>query len=142
MGDMNISPTDLDIGIGEENRKRWLRTGKCSFLPEEREWMERLLGWGLVDTYRHAWPEKNDQFRGLITAQKALTITVACVSICCWRANRWRSAAKKPASTMKSAAWKSRPTMRLYGLNSASDRLCIFTLRAWPGESVYSVQNQ
>ncbi len=27
MGDMNISPTDLDIGIGEENRKRWLRTG-------------------------------------------------------------------------------------------------------------------
>lgn len=62
MGDMNISPTDLDIGIGEENRKRWLRTGKCSFLPEEREWMERLLGWGLVDTYRHAWPEKNDQF--------------------------------------------------------------------------------
>ena len=62
MGDMNISPTDLDIGIGEENRKRWLRTGKCSFLPEEREWMERLLGWGLVDTYRHANPEKNDQF--------------------------------------------------------------------------------
>ena len=44
MGDMNISPTDLDIGIGEENRKRWLRTGKCSFLPEEREWMQRLLG--------------------------------------------------------------------------------------------------
>ena len=62
MGDMNISPTDLDIGIGEENRKRWLRTGKCSFLPEEREWMERLLGWGLVDTYRHAHPDKNDQF--------------------------------------------------------------------------------
>lgn len=50
MGDMNISPTDLDIGIGEENRKRWLRTGKCSFLPEEREWMSRLLKWGLVDT--------------------------------------------------------------------------------------------
>ena len=43
MGDMNISATDLDIGIGEESRKRWLRTGKCSFLPEEREWMDRLL---------------------------------------------------------------------------------------------------
>ncbi len=62
MGDMNISPTDLDIGIGEENRKRWLRTGKCSFLPEEREWMERLLGWGLVDTFRKANPETQDRF--------------------------------------------------------------------------------
>ncbi|MFC0225818.1 exodeoxyribonuclease III [Serratia aquatilis] len=62
MGDMNISPSDFDIGIGEENRKRWLRTGKCSFLPEEREWMKRLMDWGLVDTYRHANPERNDEF--------------------------------------------------------------------------------
>ena len=43
MGDMNISPSDLDIGIGEENRKRWLRTGKCSFLPEERQWYQRWI---------------------------------------------------------------------------------------------------
>lgn len=62
MGDMNISATDLDIGIGEESRKRWLRTGKCSFLPEEREWMDRLLGWGLVDTWRLQHPEDNGQF--------------------------------------------------------------------------------
>ena len=34
MGDMNISPSDLDIGIGDENRKRWLRTGKCSSYPK------------------------------------------------------------------------------------------------------------
>jgi len=62
MGDVNISPTDLDIGIGEDSRKRWLRTGKCSFLPEEREWMDRLKGWGLVDTFRAANPEVNDRF--------------------------------------------------------------------------------
>lgn len=62
MGDLNISPTDLDIGIGEENRKRWLRTGKCSFLPEEREWLARLQNWGLVDTFRAANPSCNDQF--------------------------------------------------------------------------------
>src|SRR5690606_40609408 len=43
MGDMNISHQDCDIGIGEENRKRWLRTGKCSFLPEERVWLQELL---------------------------------------------------------------------------------------------------
>ncbi|MEX7639515.1 exodeoxyribonuclease III [Serratia marcescens] len=62
MGDMNISPSDYDIGIGEDSRKRWLRTGKCSFLPEEREWMDRLLNWGLVDTYRHANPGRNAEF--------------------------------------------------------------------------------
>ena len=62
MGDMNISSTDFDIGIGEESRKRWLRSGKCSFLPEEREWMDRLLQWGLVDTFRAQHPAVNDRF--------------------------------------------------------------------------------
>jgi len=62
MGDMNISSTDLDIGIGEDSRKRWLRTGKCSFLPEEREWMERLMSWGLVDTWRAQNGEVSDRF--------------------------------------------------------------------------------
>jgi exodeoxyribonuclease-3 len=62
MGDFNISSTDLDIGIGEANRKRWLREGKTSFLPEEREWWERLVGWGLTDTYRHQNPSTDDVF--------------------------------------------------------------------------------
>jgi exodeoxyribonuclease-3 len=57
MGDMNIAPVDLDIGIGADNAKRWLRTGKCSFLPEEREWMARLLDWGLSDTFRQLHPD-------------------------------------------------------------------------------------
>lgn len=62
MGDLNISPTDLDIGIGEDNRKRWLRTGKCSFQPEEREWFKRLCGWGLTDTFRYLHPQENQVF--------------------------------------------------------------------------------
>jgi exodeoxyribonuclease-3 len=57
MGDMNISHQDCDIGIGEENRKRWLRTGKCSFLPEERVWLNDLLAWGFKDTFRERTPE-------------------------------------------------------------------------------------
>lgn len=61
MGDMNISATDTDIGIGEDNRKRWLRTGKTSFQPEEREWMQRLLGYGFTDSYRDLHPE-GDQY--------------------------------------------------------------------------------
>ncbi|MDN3651245.1 exodeoxyribonuclease III [Thalassotalea ponticola] len=62
MGDINISPTDLDIGIGEQNRKRWLKTGKCSFQPEEREWLAKLLDWGFVDTFRQCHPSVDDQF--------------------------------------------------------------------------------
>ncbi len=62
MGDLNISPTDLDIGIGEPNRKRWLKEGKCSFLPEEREWLARLENYGLVDTFRVQHPHAADRF--------------------------------------------------------------------------------
>ncbi len=62
IGDMNIAPLDLDIGIGADNAKRWLRTGKCSFLPEEREWLQTLTGWGLHDTYRTAHPTVDDRF--------------------------------------------------------------------------------
>ncbi|MCL7463152.1 exodeoxyribonuclease III [Pseudomonas sp. NW5] len=62
MGDFNISPEDCDIGIGADNAKRWLRTGKCSFLPEEREWLARLKHWGLVDSFRHLHPAADDRF--------------------------------------------------------------------------------
>jgi exodeoxyribonuclease-3 len=53
---------DRDIGIGEDNAKRGLRTGKCSFLPEEREWLQRYIDWGLRDTYRELYPEVDDRF--------------------------------------------------------------------------------
>lgn len=62
IGDINISQSDADIGIGEPNRKRWLKDGKCSFLPEEREWLERLQGWGLQDTFRKVHPDVDDMF--------------------------------------------------------------------------------
>lgn len=62
MGDMNISPEDNDIGIGEDNRKRWLKTGKCSFLPIEREWLQTLYSWGLKDTFRIHHPEEYNVF--------------------------------------------------------------------------------
>ena len=62
MGDINISPEDCDIGIGEVNRKRWLKTGKCSFLPEEREWLATLKSWGLADSFRQLHPQVDDRF--------------------------------------------------------------------------------
>jgi exodeoxyribonuclease-3 len=62
MGDMNVAPLDIDIGIGADNAKRWLRTGKCSFLPEERDWLQTLIDWGLTDAYRAKHPEVDDRF--------------------------------------------------------------------------------
>ena len=62
IGDMNVAPLDLDIGIGPDNAKRWLRTGKCSFLPEEREWLQALQDWGLHDSFRALEPEADDRF--------------------------------------------------------------------------------
>lgn len=62
MGDMNISPTDLDIGIGEINKKRWLTSGRCAFLPEEQKWIKQLMNWGLIDVYRKQYPNNNTQY--------------------------------------------------------------------------------
>lgn len=62
MGDFNISPQDIDIGIGEANRLRWLKTGKTSFLPEEREIWQQLIDWGLKDTYRCIYPDNAERF--------------------------------------------------------------------------------
>lgn len=62
IGDINISPVDLDIGIGEPNAKRWLRTGKCSFQPEEREWLKTLMDWGLLDTFRELHPQRTERY--------------------------------------------------------------------------------
>ena len=62
MGDMNIAPEDIDIGIGEANAKRWLKNGKTSFLPEEREWYEALMSRELVDTYRQHYPDSQEYY--------------------------------------------------------------------------------
>ncbi|MEZ4599991.1 MAG: exodeoxyribonuclease III [Syntrophotaleaceae bacterium] len=62
MGDANVAPDDLDVGIGEDNILRWLRSGKCSFLPEERDWLKKLQDWGLVDTFRLRYPTICDRF--------------------------------------------------------------------------------
>ncbi|GHE21914.1 exodeoxyribonuclease III [Halomonas urumqiensis] len=62
MGDFNISPEDIDIGIGEDNRRRWLREGKTSFQPVEREWLAGIKAWGLIDSYRIHHPETSDRF--------------------------------------------------------------------------------
>jgi len=73
MGDINISPLDLDIGIGEVNRKRWLKSGKCSFQLEEREWLSTLMDWGLLILSDNYTPTQPSVTHGLIIVLAALT---------------------------------------------------------------------
>ena len=58
MGDFNVAPTDLDIGIGELNAKRWLRDGKTAFLPEEIEMWNKIRDLGFVDSWRKQNPDE------------------------------------------------------------------------------------
>ncbi len=62
MGDFNVAPSDNDIGIGEQNVKRWLKNGKCCFLPEEREWFNSLMSLGFIDSFRYLYPNISDRY--------------------------------------------------------------------------------
>jgi exodeoxyribonuclease III len=58
MGDFNVAPTPLDIGIGEANVKRWLREGKTAFLPEEIEMWNSIKELGFIDSWREQNPDE------------------------------------------------------------------------------------
>jgi exodeoxyribonuclease-3 len=62
MGDYNIAPQDQDIGIGDVNAKRWIKTGKAAFLPEERDWFDQLTDMGLYDGFRLCHPSEANLF--------------------------------------------------------------------------------
>ena len=59
MGDFNVAPTPLDIGIGEANVKRWLRDGKTAFLPEEIDMWSSIQDLGFTDSWRKQNPEES-----------------------------------------------------------------------------------
>lgn len=60
VGDMNVAPTEFDVGIKPDSVKRWLKQGKTSFLPEEREWLQKVSDWGLTEVYRKLFPESDE----------------------------------------------------------------------------------
>jgi len=51
-GDINICHHPIDIHDPIGNKK------SSGFLPEEREWLTRFLEIGLVDSFRHTYPDK------------------------------------------------------------------------------------
>ena len=59
MGDFNVAPSPLDIGIGEINVKRWLKEGKTAFLPEEIDMWNSIKNLGFVDSWREQNPNED-----------------------------------------------------------------------------------
>jgi exodeoxyribonuclease-3 len=58
MGDFNVAPSPLDIGIGEINAKRWLKEGKTAFLPEEIAMWNSIKDLGFIDSWREQNPDE------------------------------------------------------------------------------------
>jgi len=58
MGDFNVAPSPLDIGIGEINAKRWLKEGKTAFLPEEIDMWNSIKDLGFIDSWRKQNPDE------------------------------------------------------------------------------------
>lgn len=54
VGDYNIAHTEMDIHNPKSNKK------SSGFLPEERAWMTKWFANGMVDSFRHLNPEKEE----------------------------------------------------------------------------------
>ncbi|NOX90162.1 MAG: exodeoxyribonuclease III [Calditrichaeota bacterium] len=55
-GDFNTAHKEIDLKNPETNRKT------SGFLPQEREWIDRYLENGWIDTFRHFYPDLKDQY--------------------------------------------------------------------------------
>jgi exodeoxyribonuclease III len=69
-GDVNTAHKEIDLAHPKSNQKT---TG---FLPEERTWMDQLVGAGYVDTFRHFHPNLAGQYTwwSMVTAARARNV--------------------------------------------------------------------
>jgi exodeoxyribonuclease-3 len=51
-GDVNTAHQPIDLTHAKANEKN------SGFLPEERAWIDKIVGMGYVDTFRHFYPDK------------------------------------------------------------------------------------
>lgn len=50
-GDVNVAHAEIDLARPESNKN------SVGFLPEEREWIDKYISAGFIDTFRNAYPE-------------------------------------------------------------------------------------
>ena len=55
-GDVNTAHQEIDLARPKDNEKI------SGFLQIERDWIDKLLEAGFIDTFRHFYPQKKDQY--------------------------------------------------------------------------------
>ncbi|MCP4427258.1 MAG: exodeoxyribonuclease III [Chloroflexi bacterium] len=55
-GDVNTSHREIDLARPRQNRK------STGFLPEERAWIDKIIGQGYVDTFRALYPDQTGAY--------------------------------------------------------------------------------
>jgi exodeoxyribonuclease-3 len=55
-GDYNIAHRPIDLARPKQNEDN------AGYLPEERDWMDTFTDSGMIDTFRHFYPETPDQY--------------------------------------------------------------------------------
>ncbi|MEK7625845.1 MAG: exodeoxyribonuclease III [Patescibacteria group bacterium] len=89
-GDLNVAHSEIDLARPKEN------VGKHGFTNEERQGFDNMLKLGFVDTFRHFYPDKTDEYSWWTHWANARAKNVG------WRIDYWL-ASKALASRLKSA---------------------------------------
>lgn len=74
MGDFNVAPFKQDVGL--DTAEDWINRGACSFLPEEREWYQKILNASYIDSWRIKNEEDAETFSWFDYRTRAFERTV------------------------------------------------------------------
>ena len=55
-GDVNTAHQEIDLARPKQNQK------STGFLPEERVWLDEVVGQGYIDTFRHFYPDQTEAY--------------------------------------------------------------------------------
>lgn len=89
-GDLNVAHNEIDLARPKEN------VGKHGFTNEEREGFDNVLEAGFIDTFRHFYPDKTDEYSWWTHWANARAKNVG------WRIDYWL-ASKTLSNRLKSA---------------------------------------
>lgn len=61
-GDLNVAHKEIDLKNPTTNKTTAKRPGNAGFTDQEREYFEKILDSGFIDTFRHFYPDTEDAY--------------------------------------------------------------------------------